>query len=94
MRPSLSRRQLLSAWTVLAAGVAARPASAITTDTLSPTARAAYLAACSEREQDFHRQLIADIEGTLKERRLSDSERQQILAEATCPICGCPLVRS
>jgi hypothetical protein len=90
----LSRRHLLSAWTVLGAGLAARPASALTLDTLSPSATALYLDGCRAREQDFHKQLMAEVEATLKEKQVSEADRERILAETTCPLCGCPLFAS
>ena len=94
MALTVSRRNLLSAWSVLAAGVAARPALALTMDTLSPAARESYLNACSQREQDFHKQLIADINSTLNGRQLTAAEIESIRATASCPICGCPLFPS
>ncbi len=94
MPPMVSRRHFLSAWTVLAVGVAARPALALTADTLGPSARASYLNACSQREQDFHKQLVAEVEATLEGRRLTDAEKDRIRATATCPLCGCPVFAS
>ena len=90
----VSRRQILSAWTLIAAGAAARPGFALTTDTLSPTARTAYLNACSLREQDFHKQLMADVESSLNGKALSQEQKDAIRASATCPICGCPIFAS
>jgi hypothetical protein len=94
MALAVSRRHLLSAFSVLAAGVAARPSLALTMDTLGPVARANYLNACSQREQDFHKQLISDIEATLNGRQLTAEEKEAIRVAATCPICGCPLFQS
>ncbi|MBI1775546.1 MAG: hypothetical protein HYR63_09380 [Proteobacteria bacterium] len=94
MAEPLSRRHFLSAWSILTVGAIARPAAALTNDTLSPAAQASYLNACSQREQDFHKQLLAQVEATLDGRRLSQEEKDRIRAATTCPLCGCPVFAS
>lgn len=59
------------------------------------SARAFTLEECSDtesspacRELIRHRDLAATLDQALKERGLSDAERQTLLAAAMCPFCG------
>ena len=56
----------------------------------SPTARlqAAHDNACGATSS--HKQLVEEVEKTLGD-KVSDSDKKAVIAQLTCPICGCPL---
>lgn len=89
----LSRRDLLTT-SALVSGAAGFGASAqaFTIDT-EPAVKLnsmyfAAKAACGG-QQAYHAQLLADAQAVLGGGELSESQRQQLLATMTCPLCGC-----
>ena len=94
----ITRRRLLST-TILAFGGAAalvvgtRTAGALSIETMNPETRRLYLSACSARDGDYHRQLVAEVRETLQN-RASEAEIEAAIAAATCPVCGCPISAS
>ncbi len=54
---------------------------------------AARAAACGG-SQTYHQQLLADLRTTLAGEKLPEQAVDQQLAQAVCPLCGCPLTRS
>ena len=91
----ITRRRLLST-TILACGGAAaflagaRPARALSLETMSPETRRLYLSACTAQDGTYHRQLVAEVRQTLQN-RASETEIEAAIAAATCPVCGCPI---
>jgi hypothetical protein len=103
MRPSISRRRVLQALGLPAAGIAALAASL----TSSTSVRAfsfeeaaddvsglyARAKACANGENGYHEQLAAEVKAMLSERNasVSDDEIRLAVAQTTCPLCGCRL---
>lgn len=85
----MDRRRFLST-TVLsgiaAVGLAGR-ANAFTQQACDPSSADP---ACKELIR--HHELLAQLQATLAQKGLNDTQRQAILAAAVCPFCGQPLI--
>lgn len=86
---SLSRRGFLAATAFLTATGAASRAMALTIQEADVGTQSLLDNACGKSEQ--HQQLIAEAEKLLGDRKLTDAEKQRLLAAMNCPICGCPV---
>lgn len=99
MNRLVSRRMLLSTVALGGAavgiGLSASKARAFSLEEPSRALADQYLAArsaCSARGDASHSQRIAGLRAQLAAAHMPDDQQQQIIAGATCPLCGCPLV--
>jgi len=87
---SLSRRRLMAslAGSGLLLGTSAGKAFAFSEE--SPTARviALHTNACGATAS--HQELVQEVEKTLGD-KVSDADKKAVIAQLTCPVCGCPL---
>lgn len=97
MKISVSRRGLLTKGSLLAAAGLAGGASAARAFSLEEPAaqlideyHAARAAACGD-SGSYHQQVLADVRALLQGRDLPVEDKQRIEAQATCPLCGCPV---
>jgi hypothetical protein len=96
----ISRRRFLSCTILASGGVMASASVARAFSIEEPAAslageyHAARAAACSSATSAFHAQVLADVRAALAGQQLPKAEQQQVLAQATCPICGCPVAGS
>jgi hypothetical protein len=96
----ISRRRLLSCTIAASGGLIASAPAARAFSIEEPAAslageyHAARAAACLSATSAFHARVLADVRATLVGQRLPEAEQQKILAQTTCPICGCPVAGS
>jgi hypothetical protein len=96
----ISRRRFLSCSILASGGVMAGAPAARAFSIEEPAAslageyHAARAAACSSSTSAFHARVLADVRSALAVQHLSETEQQQVLAQTTCPICGCPVAAS
>lgn len=89
----IDRRRFLRTTALASAGTLAGAAAARAFGFEEPTAsvsgeyQAARLA-CVAGDAS-HAQLLAELRGRLDGLALSDEQKQQVLDQATCPLCGC-----
>lgn len=88
----LHRRDVLRSIALLPAGwaAAAGTARAFSLEPSAEDVSVLYHAAnrCS-RVNGYHAQILADVQTLLNGRELPAAEQEKIIAEMTCPICGC-----
>jgi hypothetical protein len=89
----LSRRRFLWSTALASAGLTAGATAARAFALEEPAAGTiaemrAGAAACAAASP-YHAQVLADVRALLSGRDLPDEERKQMLAQATCPLCGC-----
>lgn len=89
---NLSRRRALTLSLALAFSGAAGSARALTWQ--EADAEAAFLLENRCGTSAYHERLIAEVEKALDGRKLSDEERKIVLAQLTCPACGCQVMAS
>jgi hypothetical protein len=91
----ITRRHLLSTTILACAGAVGRTrsASALSIETMNPETQRLYISACTRRDGAYHRQLVAEVRETLQN-KFSEAEIEAAIANATCPICGCPITAS
>jgi hypothetical protein len=96
----ISRRRFLS-YTILSSGGVMASASAARAFSIEEPAaslageyHAARAAACSSATSAFHAQVLAEVRAALAGQQLPEAEQQKVLAQATCPLCGCPVANS
>ena len=86
----VTRRRLMAtlAGSGLVLGVTSSKAFAFSEE--NPTARLqlAHDNACGATSS--HKQLVDEVEKTLGD-KVSDDEKKAVIAQLTCPVCGCPL---
>ena len=84
----MDRRHFLSTTMLSSIGLMAltAPAKAFTTKACGSTNDLA----CRELVQ--HHDLVVQLNAALAQKGLSDLQRQAVLASATCPFCGLPLL--
>ncbi|MBK8175763.1 MAG: hypothetical protein IPK66_11010 [Rhodospirillales bacterium] len=93
----LSRRRFLSTTALtplgILAGISTSKAFVVEQPAASLTAeyKAARLACTAG---PAHAAALADLRASLAATNLTDEQRQAFLAQAVCPICGCPLAAS
>jgi prolyl-tRNA editing enzyme YbaK/EbsC (Cys-tRNA(Pro) deacylase) len=96
----ISRRRFLSCTILASGGVMASTSAARAFSIEEPAAslvveyHAARAAACSSATSAFHTRVLTEVRAALAGQQLSEAERQQVLAQTTCPICGCPIAGS
>jgi hypothetical protein len=96
----ISRRRFLRRTVAASGALIASTAAARAFSIEEPAANlageyhAARAAACSSAPSAFHAQVLADVRAALAGQHLPEAEQQKVLAQATCPLCGCPVADS
>jgi hypothetical protein len=94
----ISRRRFLSTVVIVSAGgTAASGVGAFSIEepaaSLTGQYHAARDAACGGSSA-YHEKVLADLRALIAGHDLADDEKQEILTQATCPLCGCPVASS
>jgi len=86
----VTRRRLMAALagSGLVLGVTSSKAFAFSEESPSPRLQFAHDNACGATSS--HKQLVDEVEKTLGD-KVSDDEKKAVIAQLTCPVCGCPL---
>jgi hypothetical protein len=96
----ISRRRFLCRTVVASGGLMATASVARAFSVEEPAAslvgeyHAARAAACSSATNAFHSQVLAEIRAALSGGQLPQAEQEKVLAQAKCPLCGCPVSTS
>jgi hypothetical protein len=96
----ISRRRLLCRAVAASGGLIASASLARAFSVEEPAAslaseyHAARAAACSSTTSAFHAQVLAEIRAALAGQQVPEAEQQKVLAQATCPLCGCAVAKS
>jgi hypothetical protein len=96
----ISRRRFLSCTVAASGGLMASASAARAFSVEAPAAslaseyHAARAAACSSATSAFHARVLAEVRAALAGQQLPEAEQQKVLAQTTCPLCGCPVANS
>jgi hypothetical protein len=92
MSKGITRRQLLATTGLVGAVsvLSARPANALSLQSMDATTRRLYLESCSVKDGAYHRELVADVKQRLQG-KATEAEIETAIAQMSCPICGCPI---